>query len=175
MFQIAWAALPPVEAGHGVALGNLGKFMARNLLKVLREDWLSGLGYAGLIFDRCKSMGRHCCGYREGGLDPDFISFADRAFSGCLSKCLWCSQQVGLYSKRVLLSCLWDRPFKWLIAPGMVVFIQIVCPCKRFNLLELISYSCWNTSKCSARELSKLSPHGACWEEAAICLPDELH
>lgn len=74
-------------------------FMARSLLKVLREGRLWVLGHAGLIFARCKSMGWHCCSYREGSLNPDFISFADSTrhsdFSGCLSKCLCSSRQVG--------------------------------------------------------------------------------
>lgn len=60
---------------------------------------------------------------------------------------------------------------KWLIAPSTIVFIQIICYWKRFNLLELISYSCWNTSKCSKRELSKLSPHGACREGSCHLSP----
>lgn len=66
---------------------------------------------------------------------------------------------------------LWSPSFKWLIAPSTIVFIQIICSWKRFNLLELISYSCWNTSKCSKRELSKLSPHGACWEGSCHLSP----
>lgn len=50
---------------------------------------------------------------------------------------------------------------KWLIAPSSVVFIQIICPYKRLNLLELILYSCWKISKCSKRELSNPSPPDA--------------
>lgn len=106
--KIVWAALPPVAVGRAMCLDGLCKFMASTLFNVLREGWLSGLGYAELISDHYKSMIWHCCGYTEGALDPDLISFPNRVFSGCLSKCLW-YRQVGLYSKRVLLPCLWDH------------------------------------------------------------------
>lgn len=140
------------------------EFMAWSLPKVLREGQPSGSACAGLIFNHHEWLAWHYCGSREGALDPGLVSYAERAFCGCLSKCLWYRQGCASLSPR-------SPSFKWLIAPSTTVFIQIICSWKRFNLLELISYSCWNTSKCSKRELSKLSPHGACWEGSCHLSP----
>lgn len=148
----------------------LGGFMARSLLKVLREGRLWVLGHTGLIFARCKSMGWHWCSYREGSLNPNFISFADSTRHSDFSGWIFLAASVNAYAIAEQVGLQWtgaaslplrSPSFERPIAPSAIVFIRIACPCKRFNLLELISSSCWNTSKCSERELSNLGPHGA--------------